>query len=58
MADVIKCKYCGKPLKSITSKNMGCGPECLKKHYKSRTLLDAIEEYNLKETKDDKKGNS
>lgn len=44
MDEVVKCRYCGKTLKSIASRNMGCGPECLRKHYKPRTLLDAIEQ--------------
>lgn len=40
----IKCKYCGRPLKSVTSRNLGFGPECARKNYKPRTLLQAIED--------------
>ena len=48
MEEVVRCKYCGKVLKSVTSQNMKCGPECLRKHYKPRTLLDAIAESKQK----------
>lgn len=55
--EVVKCKYCGKILKSIQSINMKCGPECLKKHYKAKTLLDwydeTIAKENQKMTKDE-----
>lgn len=55
--DIVKCKYCGKVLKSIQSINMKCGPECLKKHYKTKSLLgwydETIAKENIKMTKEE-----
>lgn len=47
--DKVKCKFCGKVLTSISSINVGYGPECARKHYRRRSLLEAWEDSMRKE---------